>query len=61
MAMKGGKVVGRFIILLYQGTEWLLSTPKKIIVARKSFLNNVHYLTVINNKKKLVQQIGMVK
>lgn len=60
MVMKGGKAVGRFIILLYQGTELLLSTPKKIIAARKSFSNNIHYLTVINNKKKLVQQIGMV-
>lgn len=61
--MKEGKAVGRFITILYQGTELLLSTLKGIkinIVARKSFLNNLHYLTVINNKK-LVQQVGMVK
>lgn len=60
MVKKEGKVVGRFIIILYQGTELLLSTFKEIIVARKSFLNNIHYLTVINHKK-VVQHIGMVK
>lgn len=52
---KEGGGAGRFIIR----TERLLSTLREMIGGRKSFLNNIHYLTVINNRK-LAQQMGML-